>query len=83
MAWKDSTWSPVSTTNRKSRSSRNYALHLALSHLEGGSGLQQALGRDLKGENSPALNLAGSTLAFVNPGLAMLVITSDHHVACS
>ena len=83
MVWKDSTWSPVSKTNRKSRSSRNYAMHLALSHLEGGSGLQQALGRDLTGEISPALNLAGSTLAFVNPGLAMLVFTSDHHVACS
>jgi uncharacterized membrane protein len=53
-----------------------YALQLAIFHVEGGSGLRQALGRDLKGKISPVLYLCGIALAFVNPWLAMLVFTS-------
>ena len=53
-----------------------YVLQLAIFHVEGGSGLRQALGRDLKGKISPVLYLSGIALAFVNPWLAMLVFTS-------
>jgi uncharacterized membrane protein len=53
-----------------------YALQLAIFHVDGGSGLRQALGRDLKGKVSPVLYLSGIGLAFVNPWLAMLVFTS-------
>ena len=52
-----------------------YALQLAIFHVQGGSGLRQALGRDLKGKISPVLYLCGIALAFVNPWLAMLVFT--------
>jgi len=44
-------------------------------HAEGGSGLRQALGRDLKGKASPILYLSGIALAFVSPWPAMLVFT--------
>jgi uncharacterized membrane protein len=53
-----------------------YALQLLIFHVEGGSGLREALGRDLKGKISPVLYLCGIALAFVNPWLAMLIFTS-------
>ena len=53
-----------------------YTLQLAIFQVEGGCGLRQALGRDLKGKISPVLYLCGIALAFVNPWLAMLVFTS-------
>ena len=53
-----------------------YVLQLAIFRVEGGSGLRQALGRDLKGKISPLLYLFGIALAFVNPWLAMLTFTS-------
>ena len=53
-----------------------YALQLVIFHAEGGSGLRQALGRDLKGKLSPVLYLCGIALAFVAPWLAMLVFAS-------
>jgi uncharacterized membrane protein len=53
-----------------------YVLQLAIFHVQGGSGLRQALGRDLKGKISPVLYLCGIALALVNPWLAMLVFTS-------
>jgi uncharacterized membrane protein len=52
-----------------------YALQLAIFHMEGGSGLREALGRDLKGKISPVLYLCGIALAFVSPWLGMLVFT--------
>jgi len=52
-----------------------YVLQLAIFRVEGGSGLREALGRDLKGKVSPVLYLTGIALAFVNPWLAMLVFT--------
>ena len=52
-----------------------YTLQLLLFRIEGGSGLRQALGRDLKGKLSPFLYLSGIALAFVTPWLAMLVFT--------
>ena len=53
-----------------------YVLQMAIFHVGGGSGLSQAVGRDLKGKISPVLYLAGIALAFVNPWLGMLVFTS-------
>ena len=53
-----------------------YVLQRAIFHVEGGSGLREALGRDLKGKISPVLYLSGIALAFVNPWLGMLVYTS-------
>ena len=53
-----------------------YVLQLAIFRVEGGSGLREALGRDLKGKVSPYLYLAGIALAFVTPWLAVLVFTS-------
>jgi uncharacterized membrane protein len=52
-----------------------YVLQLAIFRVEGGSGLRQALGRDLKGKVSPYLYLSGIALAFVTPWLAVLVFT--------
>ena len=52
-----------------------YTLQLVIFHVEGGSGLRQALGRDLKGKVSPFLYAFGIALAFVTPWLAMLVFT--------
>ena len=52
-----------------------YLLQLVIFRVEGGSGLRQALGRDLKGKVSPGLYVLGIALAFVNPWLAMLVFT--------
>jgi uncharacterized membrane protein len=52
-----------------------YLLQQVIFHAEGGSGLREALGRDLKGKISPVLYLSGIALAFVNPWLAMLVFT--------
>jgi uncharacterized membrane protein len=53
-----------------------YALQLVIFHGEGGSGLRQALGRDLKGKLSPFLYLSGIALAFVAPWLAELLFTT-------
>ena len=53
-----------------------YVLQLAIFHVEGGSGLRDALGSDVKGKISPLLYLSGIGLAFVNPWLAMLVFSS-------
>ena len=53
-----------------------YVLQQAIFRVEGGSGLRQALGRDLKGKISPLLYLCGIALAFVAPWLAVLVFTS-------
>ena len=50
-----------------------YVLQLVIFRVEGGSGLRQALGRDLKGKLSPFLYLAGIALAFVGPWLAELL----------
>ena len=44
-----------------------YVLQLAIFRVEGGSGLRQALGRDLKGKVSPFLYLFGIALAFTQP----------------
>lgn len=52
-----------------------FVLQQAIFHSEGGAGLRQALGRDLKGKASPILYLSGIALAFVSPWLAMLVFT--------
>ena len=52
-----------------------YVLQMAIFRIEGGSGLRQALGRDLKGKISPVLYLSGIALALVNPWLGMLVFT--------
>ena len=52
-----------------------YALQSVIFHAEGGSGLRQALGRDLKGKVSPFLYLSGIALAFVTPWLGVLVFT--------
>ena len=52
-----------------------YVLQLAIFRVEGGSGLREALGRDLKGKVSPYLYLSGIALAFVTPWLAVLVFT--------
>jgi uncharacterized membrane protein len=53
-----------------------YALQLVIFGVEGGSGLRQALGRDLKGKLSPLLYLSGIALAFVAPWLAELMFTT-------
>jgi uncharacterized membrane protein len=53
-----------------------YVLQLAIFHVQGGTGLRQALGRDLKGKISPVLYVCGIALSFVSPWLAMLVFTS-------
>ena len=52
-----------------------YAMQLVIFHTEGGSGLREALGRDLKGKSSPFLYLCGMALAFVTPWMAMLIFT--------
>jgi uncharacterized membrane protein len=52
-----------------------FVLQLAIFRVQGGSGLRQALGRDVKGKISPVLYLCGIALAFVNSWLAMLVFT--------
>ena len=53
-----------------------YVLQLAIFRVEGGSGLREALGRDLKGKLSPGLYISGIAFAFVRPWLAMLVFTA-------
>jgi uncharacterized membrane protein len=52
-----------------------YTLQLAIFRIEGGAGLREALGRDLKGKVSPYLYLTGIATAFLTPWLAMLVFT--------
>ena len=52
-----------------------YVLQQAIFRVEGGSGLRQALGRDLKGKISPLLYFSGIALAFVAPWLGVLVFT--------
>ena len=53
-----------------------YVLQLVIIRAEGGSGLRQALGRDLKGKLSPFLYLSGIALAFVGPWLGELLFTT-------
>ncbi|HSP19937.1 MAG TPA: TMEM175 family protein, partial [Myxococcaceae bacterium] len=53
-----------------------YGLQLVIFRVEGGSGLREALGRDLKGKLSPFLYLSGIALAFVGPWLAELMFTT-------
>ena len=53
-----------------------YALQLVIFRVEGGSGLRQALGRDLKGKLSPLFYLSGIALAFVTPWLAELMFVT-------
>ncbi len=53
-----------------------YVLQLAIFRVQGGSGLREALGRDLKGKLSPLLYLLGIALAFVAPWLGVLVFTA-------
>jgi uncharacterized membrane protein len=53
-----------------------YILQLAIFRVEGGSGLREALGRDLKGKLSPLFYLSGIGLAFVRPWLGMLLFTA-------
>ena len=53
-----------------------YVLQIAIFRVEGGSGLRQALGRNLKGKISPVIYLSGIALAFANPWLGMLAFTS-------
>ena len=50
-----------------------FTLQQAIFRVEGGSGLREALGRDVKGKASLVLYLCGIALAFVTPWLAMLV----------
>ncbi len=52
-----------------------YVLQLAIFRSEGGSGLRDALGRDLKGKASPILYLVGIALAMANPWMAVIVFT--------
>jgi uncharacterized membrane protein len=52
-----------------------FVLQHAIFRVEGGSGLREALGRDLKGKISPYLYLFGIALAFLAPWLAVLVFT--------
>ena len=52
-----------------------YLLQQVIFQVEGGSGLREALGRDLKGKLSPVLYLVGIALAFVTPWLGFLVFT--------
>ncbi len=47
-----------------------YALQLTIFKVTGGSGLREALGRDLKGKLSPVLYISGISLSFVSPWLA-------------
>jgi uncharacterized membrane protein len=48
-----------------------FVLQQAIFRSEGGSGLREALGRDLKGKMSLVLYLTGIALAFVSPWLAI------------
>ncbi len=48
-----------------------YVLQQTIFRVEGGSGLRDALGADLKGKLSPLIYLASIVLAFVNPWLSM------------
>jgi uncharacterized membrane protein len=52
-----------------------YVLQHAIFRVQGGSGLREALGRDVKGKISPYLYLCGIALAFLAPWLAVLVFT--------
>lgn len=52
-----------------------YVVQQVIFHAEGGAGLRQALGRDLRGKASPVLYVCGIALAFVSPWLAILVFT--------
>jgi uncharacterized membrane protein len=52
-----------------------YLVQLAIFSVSGGSGLSDALGRDLKGKLSPVLYLSGIALCFAAPWLGMAVFT--------
>jgi len=53
-----------------------YTLQLVIFGVEGGSGLREALGRDLKGKLSPFFYLAGIALAFVTPWLGEIMFVT-------
>jgi uncharacterized membrane protein len=53
-----------------------YLVQLAIYTVSGGSGLRDALGRDLKGKFSPLLYLCGIALSFAAPWLGMAVFTA-------
>jgi uncharacterized membrane protein len=53
-----------------------YGLQLAIFRVPGGSGLRQALGRDLKGKASPVLYVTGIVVALAAPWLGVLVFTA-------
>jgi uncharacterized membrane protein len=53
-----------------------YLLQLVIFRVPGGSGLREALGRDLKGKLSPGLYVVGILSAFASPWAATLVFTA-------
>ncbi len=53
-----------------------YVLQLVIFRVEGGSGLREALGRDVKGKLSPVLYVCGIGLALASPWLAEAVFTA-------
>ncbi len=53
-----------------------FGLQLAIYRGDGGAGLREALGRDLKGKLSPFVYIAGIALAAVSPWLAELAFIS-------
>lgn len=53
-----------------------YVLQLVIFRVPGGTGLREALGRDLKGKLSPVLYIVGIALTFVNPWVGTLVFTA-------
>jgi len=53
-----------------------FVLQQAIFRSEGGSGLREALGRDLKGKMSLFLYVSGIALAFVSPWLSLVVFAA-------
>jgi uncharacterized membrane protein len=53
-----------------------FVLQQAIFRSEGGSGLREALGRDLKGKTSLFLYVSGIALAFVSPWLSLVVFAT-------
>ena len=53
-----------------------YVLQQAIFRIQGGEGLREALGRDVKGRISPVLYITGIALAFLTPWLSMAVFTA-------
>jgi uncharacterized membrane protein len=53
-----------------------YVMQQVIFHAEGGAGLREALGSDLKGKASPVIYVCGIAMAFVNIWLAMLLFVT-------